>query len=121
MPTSILSSRSPYEALYSKIPNYSLLRVFGSACFVLLAHKDRTKLSARFVLCVFLGYSPTQKGYRYYDPTSRHLYASHHVAFLVRLAYFQLPTTTTTVSKEDLVHINSFPFTLPSNKYISTA
>ena len=53
MPTPILSGHSPYEVLYSEIPNYSLLRVFGSACFVLLPQKDRTKLSPRSVLCVF--------------------------------------------------------------------
>ncbi|GMP33945.1 hypothetical protein CsSME_00007039 [Camellia sinensis var. sinensis] len=52
MPTPLLSGRSPYEALFSQPPNYSLLRVFGSACFVLLPRKDRTKLSARSVIAV---------------------------------------------------------------------
>ncbi|CAL5443960.1 unnamed protein product [Camellia sinensis] len=120
MPTPLLSGRSPYEALFSQPPNYSLLRVFGSACFVLLPRKDRTKLSARSVLCVFLGYSLTQKGYRCYDPVSRRLYVSRHVAFLERLSYFQLPPLTAPVSKEDLVHIDPFPSEVPSDEYIST-
>ncbi|CAL5322797.1 unnamed protein product [Camellia sinensis] len=108
MPTPILSGRSPYEALFSQLLNYSLLRVFGSACFVLLPHKDRTKLNVRSVLCVFLGYSPTQKGYRCYDPVSRRLYVSRYVSFLERLPYFQLPPVIAPISKEDLVHINPF-------------
>ena len=86
----------------------------------MLPHKDRTKLSARSVLCVFLGYNPTQKGCRCYDPTSRRLYVSCHVAFLECLAYIQLPTTTTTVSKENLVQIDPFPSTVLSDEYIST-
>ncbi|CAL5366510.1 unnamed protein product [Camellia sinensis] len=120
MPTPILSGRSPYEALFSQLLNYSLLRVFGSACFVLLPHKDRTKLSVRSVLCVFLGYSPTQKGYRCYDPVSRRLYVSRYVSFLERLPYFQLPPVIAPISKEDLVHIDPFSSEVPSDEYIST-
>ena len=94
--------------------------MFGFAYFVLLPSKDRTKLSARSVLCVFLGYRLTQKGYRCYDPVSRRLYVSRHVAFLERLSYFQLPPLTAPVSKEDLVHIDPFPSEVPSDEYIST-
>ncbi|GMP38985.1 hypothetical protein CsSME_00010013 [Camellia sinensis var. sinensis] len=77
-----------------------------------------TKLSARFVICVFLGYGLTQKGYRYYDPVSRCLYVFRHVAFLKRLSYFQLPPLTAPVSKEDLVHIDPFLSEVPSDEYI---
>ena len=81
MPTPLLSGRSPYECLHGQVPNYSLLRVFGSSCFVLLPKKDRTKLSARCVLCVFLGYEIHQKGYRCYDHMTKKLYISQHVNF----------------------------------------
>ncbi|GMP50757.1 hypothetical protein CsSME_00017245 [Camellia sinensis var. sinensis] len=59
MSTPLLSGRSSYQALFSQISNYFLLHVFGLACFVFLSRKDKTKFSARFVLCVFLDYSPT--------------------------------------------------------------
>ncbi|KAA8531391.1 hypothetical protein F0562_006113 [Nyssa sinensis] len=36
------------------------------------------------------------------------------------MTYFQLPTTTATVSKEDLIHIDPFPSDVPSDEYIST-
>ena len=54
MPTPLLSGRSPYECLHGQVPYYSLLRVFGSSCFVLLLKKYHTKLSAQCVLC-FIG------------------------------------------------------------------
>ncbi|KAF5930143.1 hypothetical protein HYC85_031016 [Camellia sinensis] len=50
----------------------------------------------------------TQKGYRCYDPISRQLYVSYHVAFLEHLSYFQLPSLIAPVSKADLVLIDPF-------------
>ena len=64
IPSSITSGLSPFEKLYGHIPDYSSLRVFGSTCFVLRPEVERTKLSPRSTLCVFLGYGEGQKGYR---------------------------------------------------------
>ncbi|GMQ09233.1 hypothetical protein CsSME_00052680 [Camellia sinensis var. sinensis] len=63
MLTPLLSGRSPYAALYSQPSNYYLLRVFGSACFVLLPHKDRTTIMPNFcqvvaVLSLFINLHP---------------------------------------------------------------
>ncbi|KAG5561972.1 hypothetical protein RHGRI_004867 [Rhododendron griersonianum] len=120
MPTPLLSGSSPYERLYGQIPNYSLLRVFGSTCFVLLPKKDRSKLNARCVVCVFLGYGINQKGYRCYDPVTKKLYVSRHVTFLERLPYFTLPPKAAPVAKEDLIHIDPFPMDVPPEGYTST-
>ncbi|XP_057470914.1 retrovirus-related Pol polyprotein from transposon RE2 isoform X1 [Actinidia eriantha] len=120
MPTPLLSGRSPYEYLHGQFPNYSLLRVFGSSCFVLLPRKDRTKLSARCVLCVFLRYEIHQKGYRCYDPITKKLYVSRHVTFFERLPYFTLPSKAAPVAKEDLIYLDHFSFDVPTEKYSST-
>lgn len=72
MPTPLLCSTFPYERLYGQVPNYTLLRVFGSTC-VLLPKRERTKLSTRRALCVFVGYGIQQKGYRCNDFVSKKL------------------------------------------------
>jgi hypothetical protein len=81
LPTPILDNCTPHERLFGSVPSYHHLRVFGSACFVLLQPYERTKLEPRSRLCYFLGYEVEQKGYRCYDPVSRRLRISCHVVF----------------------------------------
>ena len=64
-PSIVLSGTSPYEKLFSWKPDLSYLKVFGSTCFVLLHDNERTKLSPKSIVCVFLWYDIEQKGYRY--------------------------------------------------------
>jgi hypothetical protein len=81
LPTPILSHCTPHERLFGSSHTYHQLRVFGSACFVLLQSHERTKLEPRSRLCCFLGYGVEQKGYRCYDPVSHRLRISRHVVF----------------------------------------
>lgn len=120
MPTPLMFGSSPYERLYGKVPNYSLLHVFGFTRFILLPKRNCTKLSARCALCVFVGYSIQQKGYKCHDPVSKKLYVYRHVPFLERLPSSSLPSKPATVSKEDLVHIDPFPLEVPVDDYVRT-
>ncbi|KAG9439538.1 hypothetical protein H6P81_019703 [Aristolochia fimbriata] len=43
----VLQNSTPFTCLYGTSPDYSLLRVFGSTCFVLLPDRERNKLSAK--------------------------------------------------------------------------
>uniref|UniRef100_A0A2N9HB54 Integrase catalytic domain-containing protein n=1 Tax=Fagus sylvatica TaxID=28930 RepID=A0A2N9HB54_FAGSY len=56
-------------------PNYSLLKVIGCVCFVLLQPHERTKLQPRSQLCCFFGYGLEEKGYRCYDAVAKRLRA----------------------------------------------
>ncbi|KAJ4719020.1 Retrovirus-related Pol polyprotein from transposon TNT 1-94 [Melia azedarach] len=81
LPSSVIDNQSLYERLYGTPPNYSLLKVFGCACFVLLQPHEHTKLEPRARLCCFLGYGIEHKGYRCWDPVSNRLRISKHVIF----------------------------------------
>ncbi|KAA0025466.1 Retrovirus-related Pol polyprotein from transposon TNT 1-94 [Cucumis melo var. makuwa] len=81
LPSSVLQNISPFERLYGTPPNYSNLKVFGCACFVLLQPHEHTKLEPRARLCCFLGYDTEHKGFRCWDPLSNRLRISRHVTF----------------------------------------
>ena len=46
------------------------LKIFGCTAFV-HEHKQIGKLDPRAMKCVFIGYFPTQKGYKCFDPKSK--------------------------------------------------
>ena len=69
------------------------------------------KLAPRFLRCVFVGYSRTQKGYRCYHPPSRRYFVSVDVTFWESKSYFDstdqpnTPITVLNPSPVEIVHI----------------
>ncbi|GJR10326.1 retrovirus-related pol polyprotein from transposon TNT 1-94 [Tanacetum coccineum] len=108
IPTSHNSALSPFEKLYGTLPDYSSLRVFGCTCFVLKPHVERTKLSLKSTLCVFLSYGVSQKGYRCYDLIGQKLYTSHHVQFLEHILYYSVPASSHNLTQSELIKIDPF-------------
>jgi hypothetical protein len=80
-PTKTLGGHTPFFALYDTHPNYTHLRVFGYAYYPNLSATATHKLSPRSSLCVFLGYSSDDKGYRCLDLHSNLIILSRHVTF----------------------------------------
>jgi hypothetical protein len=102
VPTPVINNQTPYERLYGTSPPYTTLRVFGSACFVLLQPHEHTKLEPRSRLCCFLGYGIEHKGYRCWDPISQRLRISRHVVFwehkmFSSLSHFHLSSPSTSI------------------------
>ncbi len=76
-----VSPITPYEAWHNKKPNISHLRVFGSIAYIHIPKVERRKLDSKSIRCIFVGYSQTQKAYRFWCPTTRVVKISRDVTF----------------------------------------
>ena len=81
LPSPLLDFKSPYELLLGKQPDYSMLKAFGSLCYVSTYLKDRNKFSPRAKPCIFLGYPLGYKGFKVLDLESRSVSISRNVVF----------------------------------------
>lgn len=69
MSSSILSNQVPHSLLYPTQNIFSIpLYVFGCTCFVHDLTPGKDELSTKSLKCIFLGYSPLQKGYHCFCP-----------------------------------------------------
>lgn len=94
MPSSVLQFQTPLSVLpvgsrVSSLPP----KIFGCICFVHAPKHPGGKLDPKARKCVFLGYSPTQKGYKCYDPHSRKMFVSMDVTFWETKPFYSLPSS----------------------------
>ncbi|KAL0554223.1 hypothetical protein IC582_008140 [Cucumis melo] len=111
LPSSVLQNISPFERLYGTPPNYSNLKVFGCACFVLLHPHEHIKLEPRARLYCFLGYGTEHKGFRCWDPLSNRLRISRHVTFWEHTIFSHLSSFHTSflvLNLSSLTHLLTF-------------
>jgi hypothetical protein len=97
-PSTKLSNKCLDGVLFGTHPSYDHLRVFGCICYALLPPRERTKLSAQSVECVFLGYGSEHKGNHCYDPSSHRLRISRDVTFVENNPFFHNPSTSSSYS-----------------------
>ena len=72
-PTSAVSGRTPYETFYGNKPDVSMLRVWGCVAYVHI-QKDKREggsLGSHMEKCIFIGYPPDYKGWKFYNPTTK--------------------------------------------------
>ncbi|KAB1212300.1 Retrovirus-related Pol polyprotein from transposon TNT 1-94 [Morella rubra] len=81
LPSPVITNQFPYFLLFHKQPDYTSLRVFGSACYPHLRPYTGHKLDFRSALCVFIGYSTDHKQYLCYHIPSQRTYISRNVVF----------------------------------------
>ncbi|WVZ64610.1 hypothetical protein U9M48_014105 [Paspalum notatum var. saurae] len=71
-------------------------KVFGCVFFVHDYRNNVGKLDTHAIKCVFVGYSPTQKGYRCWCPSKRRFFVSMNVTFREHEQYYG-PTNDTEI------------------------
>jgi hypothetical protein len=85
MPSRVLNYKTPNECLSGSKSFIVPPKVFG---FALLYMNSVGKLDPRVVKCIFVGYSPTQKGYRCWRPTEKRFFVSMDVTFHEREPFY---------------------------------
>lgn len=81
LPSVTTNNKSPYQLLYQRSPDYSVLRTVGCLCFPITPNAQRTKLQSVSTRCVFIGNSTMHKGYKCKDLSSGKITISRHVLF----------------------------------------
>jgi len=82
LPTTVLGYLTPYEVLLGHKPYYSMLGVFGCLAFAANPERVKDKMGIKGVLCVFLGYPQSQKGYKLLNLLTKLVFVSRDVTFV---------------------------------------
>ncbi|KAL4366882.1 hypothetical protein GQ457_05G017780 [Hibiscus cannabinus] len=80
-PTPLLLNKTPSEMLYGQPPNFDNLRVFGCLTYASVLPKPKTKLHARAIRCMFIGFPKIMKGYRLFNIETIEVFVSRDVVF----------------------------------------
>ena len=84
-PTSALDNKlTPYEAWTGTKPELNHLRIFGCKAYALIPiekRKGKGKLHPKTQECTFIGYSPTTKQWRLWDPKSGRMFYTANAVF----------------------------------------
>ncbi|RVW20929.1 Retrovirus-related Pol polyprotein from transposon TNT 1-94 [Vitis vinifera] len=94
MPSRVLTFQSPRQLFLKQFPYTRAassdlpLKVFGCTAFVHVYPQNRSKFAPRANKCIFLGYSPTQKGYKCYSPTNKRFYTTMDVSFFEHVFFY---------------------------------
>ncbi|XP_019248461.1 PREDICTED: uncharacterized protein LOC109227719 [Nicotiana attenuata] len=94
-PSSTLNGKSPYEMFHGKPPTFDHMKTLGCLCYA-TKPDSHDKFTSKSIPAVFMGYAPTQKGYKLLDIETNKYLVSRDVVF-----------------KEDI-----FPFKHPRNKFL---
>ena len=80
--TSLKTHISPYKIWKGRKPNLIYLRVWGCLAFYKIHDPKSSKLSARGIKSVFVGYAKNSKAYRLLDLDSNVIVESRDVKFI---------------------------------------
>lgn len=92
MPIGVLGFKTPIDVLSSLATVFPIPpMVFGCICYVHVDKSQRSKLNPKSLRCIFLGYAPSQKGYKCYHPLTWQRFVSMDVTFHETILVFSPP------------------------------
>ena len=93
LPLLVINIQTALHVLQRAYPSNDLyhtmyLKVFGCTAYVHDLNPSLGKLDPKAQKCIFLGYSPTQKGYKCYSPKTKKMFVSLDVIFFENNPYY---------------------------------
>jgi hypothetical protein len=124
-PTSAVPGKTPWESFYGTKPDLSMLRVWGCVAYVHI-QKDKREwgsLGSHMEKCIFIGYPPDYKGWKFYNPVTKKSVISERAQFderyflgikesvptIVSTSLLEHPPTHTSLSQQP----SSVPLNIP--------
>ena len=77
---------TPYQLFWSKKPDLSLLKVFGSPCYAHINNDLHKKLEPRATPAVFVGYDDQFKAWLMWDPKTKKDFVARSAIFNERIS-----------------------------------
>lgn len=114
--TSKAAPNTPFQNWYGTKPDVSNLRIFGSTANIHIPKIERRKLDSKSLKSYFVGYSDSQKAYRFWDPISRKIKTSRDVIFDEQIFYTPAPTPRQ-LNEDPFNHLISIPL-IPAEESI---
>lgn len=93
-----LEGKTPYEIWFSKKPDVSMVRIFGSTVMAHVPKEKRLKFDKKSSKHILVGYSDNIKGYRIYNPEKNTITTSRDV-----IIYENLKTNKQNFSESNIV------------------
>ena len=70
-PTSSIPHTTPYETWFKRKPDISNLRIWRCLAYVHVQKDKRGQLGSHMQKCIFIGYPPDYKGWKFYNPVTK--------------------------------------------------
>ena len=88
--TSGVHEVTPHDKCYGNQLNLSHVRIFNSIAYVHIPDGKWQKLDPKSDKCILVGYSPEQKGYKFFNPFTWKVYVSRDVVFDESTSWYAL-------------------------------
>nr|GEZ98874.1 retrovirus-related Pol polyprotein from transposon TNT 1-94 [Tanacetum cinerariifolium] len=73
--------KTSYELVHNKKNDLTFFRVFGALCYPTNDSEDLGKIQPTADIGIFVGYTPSRKGYRIYNKRTRRIMETIHIQF----------------------------------------